>query len=219
MTPALDTREKLMQTATGLIWQSSYDHVGIAEICKQAGVTKGAFYHHFCSKAELFVCACEYEWQNVSLALDEALSPRFSAIEQLGNFIAAILNKHHHGDDGDQIYGCPFFTSGAQAGCEDKMIRKASYNMSEKGVAYFEALTRNLQAGDYLQNTVDPQQKARLLQQYFQGAMMHGRIYQDIEALRSDLREGSFQVLGVKPEFRSLVSLLPVQEPKRSANA
>ena len=37
------TKEKLLETATLLIWQSSYSNVGVNEICQQAGVTKGAF--------------------------------------------------------------------------------------------------------------------------------------------------------------------------------
>ena len=38
-----ETREKLLQTAIDLVWQSNYCSVGVAEICARAGVTKGAF--------------------------------------------------------------------------------------------------------------------------------------------------------------------------------
>src|SRR5690606_31316006 len=81
---SLDTRQTLMQIATELIWQSNYDHVGIAEICKQAGVTKGAFYHHFVSKADLFAKSCVREWESVRSRMDDdILAPRFTAPQQL----------------------------------------------------------------------------------------------------------------------------------------
>ena len=220
MSSSIDTRQKLMETATDLIWQSNYDHVGIAEICKRAGVTKGAFYHHFCSKAELFVCASDNEWESVSRDLDEAMSPRFTAIEQLGRFLSVILHKHQTEGDNAQIYGCPFFTTGAQAGCEEKIIRKSAYDLCEKGLVYIVALVRNLQAESCLEGSIDPSQTARMMQQYIQGAMMHGRIYQDIEALNSDLKEGCFQILGVKAEFRSSARLAASEAPlKQAVNA
>ena len=70
MSAPIDTRLKLMQTASSLIGESNYDNVGIVEICKQAGVTKGAFYHHFQSKADLFVHANAYEWASIQADLD-----------------------------------------------------------------------------------------------------------------------------------------------------
>ena len=66
-----ETREKLLETATDLIWQSNYNVVGVNEICKQAGVTKGAFYHHFETKADLFVAASRHYWDGMKLELDE----------------------------------------------------------------------------------------------------------------------------------------------------
>ena len=56
------TREKLLETAIELVWQSNYCSVGVMEICKRAGVTKGAFYHHFESKADLFYAAAQHHY-------------------------------------------------------------------------------------------------------------------------------------------------------------
>ncbi|HEC75121.1 MAG TPA: TetR/AcrR family transcriptional regulator, partial [Methylophaga aminisulfidivorans] len=40
MVSTSETKEKLLETALTLIWQSSYSSVGVNEICRQAGVTK-----------------------------------------------------------------------------------------------------------------------------------------------------------------------------------
>jgi len=41
------TKQKLLETAMELIWVSSYGSVGVDDICKRAGVSKGSFYHFF----------------------------------------------------------------------------------------------------------------------------------------------------------------------------
>lgn len=203
MTNANETRLKLMQTATELIWESNYDNVGIAEICEKAGVTKGAFYHHFCSKAELFASACAYEWEQVRRLMDEGLSPRYTALQQVENLIELTLRRQRRKLAGkDYICGCPFFTAGAQAGCDETEIRTVAKDMSDNGTLYFAALVRNLAAQNYLAQPVDDQQIARMLQQFVQGLLMHGRVHQDFEKLRKDLREGIYRLLGLEQQYR-----------------
>ncbi len=48
------TKEKIIREAFNLFLQSTYNEVSLNDIVKQVGLTKGAFYHHFKSKEELF---------------------------------------------------------------------------------------------------------------------------------------------------------------------
>jgi len=199
----VDTRQNLMQIAIELIWHSNYDNVGIAEICKQAGVTKGAFYHHFVSKADLFVRACVSEWESVRSRMDEdILAPRFSAPQQLENVIELLLEQQGCADGRTQIHGCPFFTAAAQAGCDDVEVRSVAITMSDNGTAYFTALARNLVAEDCLLSEIDAEQTGRILQQFVLGLLMHGRIHQDVQQMRRDLRQGLYQIVGLQPRYR-----------------
>jgi AcrR family transcriptional regulator len=50
-----ETRERLLEAALASFAESGYSATGVAEICQRAGVTKGAFYHHFPSKHALFL--------------------------------------------------------------------------------------------------------------------------------------------------------------------
>ena len=206
MFPITDTRLKLMQTATELIWESNYDNVGIADICKKAGVTKGAFYHHFTSKADLFASACAYEWDQMRPLLDEGLSPRYTALQQVENVIELTLRKQQRKLGKEQkICGCPFFTAGAQAGCEEVEIRTVARDMSDNSTLYLAALVKNLITEGYLVPPVNEQQIARMLQQFLQGLLMHGRVYQDFDKLRQDLREGFYRLLGLDAKYRVAV--------------
>ncbi len=50
-----ETRHRILEAATRLFSESGYDASGVAEICQAAGVSKGAFYHHFPSKQAVFL--------------------------------------------------------------------------------------------------------------------------------------------------------------------
>jgi AcrR family transcriptional regulator len=49
-----DTREHIIQVAGRLFLQKNYDGVSIQDITQAVGMTKGALYHHFASKEQLF---------------------------------------------------------------------------------------------------------------------------------------------------------------------
>lgn len=51
---AWDTRQKIYRSAVELFKRRPYDEVKIADICEQAGVSVGVFYHYFPSKGHLF---------------------------------------------------------------------------------------------------------------------------------------------------------------------
>lgn len=50
-----DTREHILQTAFSLFLQRSFKAVTMSELEKATGLTKGAFYHYFKSKEEIFI--------------------------------------------------------------------------------------------------------------------------------------------------------------------
>ena len=50
-----ETHNRILSAATELFSKSGYDATGVAEICQAAGVSKGAFYHHFPSKQAVFM--------------------------------------------------------------------------------------------------------------------------------------------------------------------
>jgi AcrR family transcriptional regulator len=54
---AADTRERLLRAAAGVFAERGYDGTRVADIAAAAGVSNGALYAHFGSKAELLVCA------------------------------------------------------------------------------------------------------------------------------------------------------------------
>ena len=50
-----ETHSRLMAAALQLFSQTGYEATSVADICQAAGVSKGAFYHHYPSKQALFL--------------------------------------------------------------------------------------------------------------------------------------------------------------------
>ncbi len=197
----LETRERLLEVALDLIWQSNYNAVGVNEICKQAGVSKGAFYHHFKSKASLFCEATHYYWQVIKQDLDSLFSPLHTPVEQLENLIHFLLTAKLGDKSDDAVHGCPFFNAGAQIGTDNQEVQTALRMMSESAIKYNLALVKGLQAGNYLTDDQEPEQLSRLIYQYIHGVMSFSQLCDDIDHARQDLAQGLYRLLGLKRDL------------------
>jgi TetR/AcrR family transcriptional regulator, transcriptional repressor for nem operon len=68
--PKAGARQKLLGAALSLIREKGYSSTSVDELCAQAGVTKGGFFHHFKSKDALAVAAANH-WSETTAALFE----------------------------------------------------------------------------------------------------------------------------------------------------
>ena len=66
--PKTGARPKLLDAALKLIREKGYSSTSVDELCAHAGVTKGAFFHHFESKGALAVAAANH-WSEITGAL------------------------------------------------------------------------------------------------------------------------------------------------------
>src|ERR1700723_2036685 len=66
--PSGGARSKLLDAAVSIIREKGYAATSVDELCARAGVTKGAFFHHFPTKDSLAVAAAN-QWSELSHAL------------------------------------------------------------------------------------------------------------------------------------------------------
>lgn len=52
---AVQTRADILEAAQVCFAKNGFDSTGVAEICEQAEISKGAFYHHFSSKQAVYL--------------------------------------------------------------------------------------------------------------------------------------------------------------------
>ncbi len=79
-------RDKILAAAFALVRARGYSATTVDDLCAAAGVTKGAFFHHFKSKEDLAVAAADH-WSETTRA-----------------FFAG-ASYHHHADPLDRVLG------------------------------------------------------------------------------------------------------------------
>ena len=192
-----ETKQKLLETALNLIWQSSYDSVGIIQICAQSGVTKGAFYHYFKSKADLATAAFEEHWQRVRVDLDRVFSSQNSALERVDKYCELMISMQvkKQAQTG-RVVGCPFISSG-QSTTEDK-LKNLSAEIINRMTKYFASLVADAQQEGIIDTDVEPIKIAIYMYEFVQGVLTLGRVKNDLKIVTTDLRPGLLRILGVQ---------------------
>ena len=79
-------RDKLLEAGVKLVRRQGFAGTSVDQLCSEAGVTKGAFFHHFASKEALGVALADY-WSSST-----------------GAFFAA-APYHHHVEPADRVLG------------------------------------------------------------------------------------------------------------------
>jgi len=65
-----ETRAKIIESAIKLFSAHGFNSASVDDICKDAGVSKGAFYHHFETKQALFLALLDGWLQTIDKAIE-----------------------------------------------------------------------------------------------------------------------------------------------------
>jgi len=65
-----ETRAKIIESAIKLFSDQGFNKASVNDICVEAGISKGAFYHHFKSKQELFIALLDGWLQAIDHAIE-----------------------------------------------------------------------------------------------------------------------------------------------------
>lgn len=93
------TRRKLLEAALEVFSQKGYDATRLEDIAKAAGMTRGAIYHHFAGKNELFYALFEEASETGLQAVQQAISEGGSFLEiarRVLIYSLELLQKNSH---------------------------------------------------------------------------------------------------------------------------
>ncbi|MCK9218467.1 MAG: TetR/AcrR family transcriptional regulator [Bacteroidales bacterium] len=107
----MDTKQYIIKTAFGLFLERNYNAVTLNEISKISGLSKGAFYHYFKSKEEVFIDVIDSYVLNQNIFEDPDKTPKMTLKQAfdyaLDNYEEKILGlkklTHHDGLDPHQF--------------------------------------------------------------------------------------------------------------------
>lgn len=192
-----ETKRKLLDVAMKLIWEQSYGAVGVDDICKQAGVTKGSFYFAFPSKADLTVASFEAHWEQKRPILDEIFSSQVPAREQFERWADFIINDQlEKYRTFGKMCGCPFCSVGSELSTQEEKVRQMAEAWTERGTRYVVGAIRFAQAEGLIADE-DANLLARQAFDFITGILIHAKIENSPAAL-DRLKPGLFRLLGWK---------------------
>ena len=187
---ALETREKILQAAARLIALKGYHDAKLEEVLDAAGVTKGAFFHHFSHREDLGFAVLDWHMdrrRQLLDAIEQELPPAKQAdpLQKVFRRLDAIEEMAHRreGCKGGCIIGN---MSTALSDCHDgfrKRLAECFDEMAQEFLPHLEAATR---LGSVTRRT-NPSELARYIVTVIEGAIMQARTLGDSELLPRQL--------------------------------
>lgn len=170
-----NARERIVGTAARLFLERSYQGVGIDELCQQADVRKGSFYHFFSSKSELAKAVVDLHADAFRrhLSGSPTMTPaqRLHAIPDAIGKIQAAFEEHF-----GRAVGCPFGNFAAELSTYDDDLR--SHLAKTLGVleAHMAEACRDAAMAGALRKGTDPDRLAHALLAQYQGIILLAKL-------------------------------------------
>jgi len=194
-----NTKAKLIQTASDLIWKSSYGSVSVDDICNASGVKKGSFYYYFPSKVDLAVAAMEESYRSHEPEMVKVFSSSVSPIERFERLAVFIFEKQKEAcDKYGRVCGCPFASLGSEMAGNEEIIRKKADEIFQRQERLLTGTLQQMVDAGQLSAETDISAKASEIQVFILGQVMMARIQNDLATLKNDVRCGLFRILNIE---------------------
>lgn len=179
-----DAKERLLQTASHLFWQKNCTSVSVDQICNEAGVNKGSFYHFFSSKTDVILAVIEAAWAELrDSLLEPAFAPDISPLNRIERFFTQTEWMQIKGSETEgYIPGCRFCNLGSEMYALDPEVRERIQDIQNRQKFYLKnALQEATESGEF---SGDVSQTASALYSLLVGALLQAKVQNDILPIR-----------------------------------
>lgn len=150
-----ETRTKLMVSAVKLFSTRGFRAASVGDICAQAGMSKGAFYHHFRSKQALFLALLDGWLQAIDNAIetsgDKTAPETFMQMTEAFPYLFETAGE-----------GLPMFLEFWLQASRNKIIWEAGIAPYRRYHKYFTSLIKKgVEEGSFVE--VDPELASRMI--------------------------------------------------------
>jgi len=145
-----NAKERILESAQSLIYARSYSNVGIQEICNDAKVKKGSFYHFFPSKRDLTLAVLERVRQEFLQHAEIFFAKEIPPLERFDRLIQFDYESQKQlKETTGHMPGCPLANLASELSTQDEVIRKRVDEIFKELMIPFEtALEDAVRLGD-----------------------------------------------------------------------
>lgn len=177
---------KLIEAAVKLVLKQGYSATTVDQICSEAGVTKGSFFHYFSSKEDICFAAMDAwsgHWRAIlaEANFDELEDPLDRVHRLLDTMQAAYLNCPGG-------VGCVVGTVAQELSSPSDKFRHACRAHFQEWVTFAAGLLRDAKAAHTPKIDFDPEELAWWLHTFVQGTLLIARSKQEPEFIIANIR-------------------------------
>jgi AcrR family transcriptional regulator len=159
-----ETRSKIITSAIKLFSNRGFNAASVDVICKDAGISKGAFYHHFESKQALFLALLDVWLQTIDSAIeaskDKTVPETFTQMTEAFPYIFQTAGE-----------GLPMFLEFWLQASRDEKIWQASITPYRRYHKHFTSLIKKgVDEGSFVD--VDPELTSRMIMSTAMGLLL-----------------------------------------------
>ena len=165
-------KEKVIQIGVNLFCSKGYSNLGIDEICKTTGMTKGAFYNAFKSK-EQFLLTTMYAYGEMTVNhLSKRLNHNNSkAIDRLQSMYENMFDMQPN----NKYTGCMINNIMSELGATNELVSKATAVEFDNFLSVIEPIVLEAQKDGDLIDSVNSSAITELLHSTFYGSLTRAK--------------------------------------------
>lgn len=178
-----DAKQKILGAARSLIEGRGYSALGVAEICKAAGVPKGSFYYFFESKESLALAVVDEHWTAQRRDWVRVLEADGEPLERLrGLFEETQAGQRAVQEGCGTVSGCLFGNLTLELSNQTEAVRRRLQEIFDAQVDMVETVVEEArERGDV--TVADTREAARAVVAQLEGQVMFAKLYNSTERL------------------------------------
>lgn len=173
-----DARRKILDAAQSLIELRGYSALGVAEICKAAGVPKGSFYYFFDSKEALALAVLDEHWagqrKDWARVLGDTTVPPLSRLRRLFEETEAAQLAGQR--DCGTVSGCMFGNLSLEMSNQTEAVRQRLQEIFDAQVGMVEKVVAEARARGEV-GVADVADAARSVVAQLEGQVLFAKLY------------------------------------------
>lgn len=178
MSPALDTRTKIVMAAMELFWAKGFNSTSIADILSRTQLNAGSLYHVFPGKQDVLIAVLEAYRDGL---YENLVDPAWEGVDDPIERIFALLSRYRWLIlETDCTYGCPIGSLALELHEADPVVREL---LAVNFTGWVGAIVRCLnEAGDRLPADLDKQALGEFVLTTMEGGVMQSRTHRTLDA-------------------------------------
>ncbi|MCM2417054.1 MULTISPECIES: TetR/AcrR family transcriptional regulator [unclassified Streptomyces] len=201
-----DAREKILSAAQSLIELRGYSALGVAEICKAAGVPKGSFYYFFASKEALALAVLDEHWAGQQATWTRILNSAAEPLQRLRRLFEETAAGQLAGQQScGTVSGCLFGNLTLEMSNQTEAVRERLQEIFDAQVGMVAAVIAEALERKEV-TVIDTREAARSVVAQLEGQVLFAKLYNNTHRL-GPLWANCLALLGARPPREAVAGI------------